>query len=159
MCDRRKWTHEGHIGPGLHADAAVGCWTHRHVLGVSRSTPQDESSKGLWGRLKLGECASVGEAKQQGIRGDWFSLLDWVGSKLLPEIGCCEGDRIWGRSTGTHYFHDAEEETTFADFLRIIPRQGRSSEQERAFNRVRFQEMDLSCRCPSITVSLKRIPE
>jgi hypothetical protein len=35
---------------------------------------------------------------------------------------------------GTLYFHDAEEESTFAEFLGIIPRQGRSSTQERAFD-------------------------
>jgi hypothetical protein len=35
---------------------------------------------------------------------------------------------------GTLYFQDAEEETAFSEFLRIIPRQGRSSEQERAFD-------------------------
>jgi hypothetical protein len=32
------------------------------------------------------------------------------------------------------YFHDAEEESTFAEFLGIIPRQGRSSQQEIAFD-------------------------
>jgi hypothetical protein len=35
---------------------------------------------------------------------------------------------------GTLYFHEAKEETTFADFLGIIPRQGRSSQQKRAFD-------------------------
>jgi hypothetical protein len=35
---------------------------------------------------------------------------------------------------GTLYFHGAEEETAFANFLGIIPRQGRSTEQERAFD-------------------------
>jgi hypothetical protein len=35
---------------------------------------------------------------------------------------------------GTLYFQDAEEETAFANFLGIIPRQGRSKDQEKAFD-------------------------
>jgi hypothetical protein len=35
---------------------------------------------------------------------------------------------------GKLYFQDAEENTTFADFLGIIPRHGRSTEQEREFD-------------------------